>query len=180
MSIDALEEITLELMKAVGLCREHTFYQSSLILIYSGIDTMAWLSLPESKLDVNKFYFEKWVNKYLLPNSGLLCSATELYGARCGLVHSHTSESKLYREGEGEVRKIYYAYYRKGTVGGLQKTLEETGESSVVPVQIEMLQTSFMSAISGYGIYLANHPKEREIAVKRADKFLVKKKILEK
>lgn len=172
MSVDALTKMTLELLETIDLCLKHRFYQSALILIYSGIDTMAWLSLPESELDVNKTYFEKWVNDFLLPNSELLCTATELYGARCGLIHSHTTESRLYRESEGEVKKIYYVH-KNEIVESLQKTLEEKGESDVVPVKIEVLQASFISAILDFGTYLDNHPEEGEIALGRTGKFLV-------
>ncbi len=143
---------------------------------------MAWLSLPESEEDeeeknVKGPDFVKWVDEFLLPNSGLRCTATELYGARCGLVHTHIAESNVSRKSEGRVREIYYAHGGQ-TVENLQKMLDFAGKTSVVPVKIEELQDRFISAIMRYRTYLADHPQEGEIALKRTGKFLVKMKPL--
>ena len=79
-----------------------------LILLYTAIDTMAWVGLSEG--DVTRTVFKDWVNRYLLPSSSLPCTADDLYSARCGLVHSHTPESSS--TGKGTARQIWY--YGKG------------------------------------------------------------------
>ena len=60
----------------------------AMILVYSGIDAFAWLNRPGNIEDVRRTDFEQWVDTYLLPDSGLNCSSSDLYAARCGLVHS--------------------------------------------------------------------------------------------
>ncbi len=69
---------------------------------------MASLDRPEQKPDVTRADFKAWVEKYLLLKCKLTCDADDLYGARCGLVHSYSSESRTSRE--GRARTIYYAW----------------------------------------------------------------------
>ena len=181
MSIKSLGQFTFELMESVGLCRKKKYYQSTLVLIYSGIDTMAWLNLPESldpesgevvTRDVTGSDFIKWVDDFLLPSPGLQCNAIDLYGARCGLVHTHCAESSLSRK--RSAREILYAYGDRG-VEALQKSIDSIGETSIkVPVKIEFLVIAFVTAIVKYTTYLAEHPEEQRIAIERAGKFLVK------
>ena len=49
----------------------------------------------------------KWVNRYITPQTRLACSALDLYGARCGLVHGFGSVSTLSRK--GQAKHIIYA-----------------------------------------------------------------------
>src|SRR5256886_4727823 len=50
------------------------------------------------------------------------CSATDLYGARCGLVHSSTGESRLHRQ--GRARKVFYYRDREGVKKGIIQLMQ--------------------------------------------------------
>jgi hypothetical protein len=95
-----------ELKKAPGVCLQNGHILSALKLIYSGIDNLGWLTRKHNRLYVEPKDFLKFVNEYLLPDSELLCSADELYGARCGLLHCNTAESKSSRS--GKIRTLWY------------------------------------------------------------------------
>ena len=60
-----------DLLSGIKLCYENELQTQSLILIYSTIDILAWLSLPEGCQKVKKDDFVHWAESYLLPGSGL-------------------------------------------------------------------------------------------------------------
>lgn len=95
-----------QLFAAVAHCLDSNLWEPALILIYAGIDAMSWLDRPADHEDVTPDDFMAWVNAYLLPESALNCSAEDLYGARCGMLHSHTAESRRHRQ--LRVRKLFY------------------------------------------------------------------------
>lgn len=78
----------------------------ALMLTYSAIDIAGWLDSTGSE-QVN-VTFTRWVNSYMLPAKSLPCSALDLYGARCGLLHTLTSTSRL--SGQGKAKHLAYAW----------------------------------------------------------------------
>jgi hypothetical protein len=96
-----------QMTRAVELCLEADLWEPALILMLSFIDACAWLARPKNHADVKDKDFVSWVETYLLPESKLECTAEELYGARCGLLHSLTGESRLHRQ--EKIRKIFWS-----------------------------------------------------------------------
>jgi len=64
------------------------------------MDAMAFLSMPEGKQKVGRSDFKAWVKKYLETDSvqPYQYNEDDLYGARCGIVHTHGVKSGLTRE----------------------------------------------------------------------------------
>jgi hypothetical protein len=89
----ALQELEI----AIDLCFQERLITPTLALLYSGIDTMAWLGVPDNREDVTGNDFTRWADHYLLPDSGLACTSLDLYSSRCGIVHSMTAESRTIR-----------------------------------------------------------------------------------
>lgn len=69
---------------------------------------MGWLACPAKQQIGTRADFIAWAEKYLLPESGLDCTALELYAARCGALHTMSPESQLARE--GKARRVLYAW----------------------------------------------------------------------
>jgi hypothetical protein len=103
--MNAIEKFTVETVDAISKLVKENLYTQALIILYSAIDTLAWASLPSG--DVKQKDFIAWVDKYITPESKFGCTADDLYGARCGLVHSNAAESRKSRKGES--REIWYA-----------------------------------------------------------------------
>jgi hypothetical protein len=148
-----------QLFDAVAGCLERDHFESAMILLYSGMDAMAWLNRPAKVDDVRGVDFQEWVDTYFLPSSGFNCSATDLYGARCGLVHSNTGESRLHRQ--GRARKVFYYRERDGVKEGIiQLMLDEAQEPWFIDVDqfIDALRTAidrFIDAVSNDATRLA-------------------------
>lgn len=67
------------------------------ILLYSSIDILASLTRPKTLDDTDSTFFKGWVNDYMLLGSNLKCNADDIWGARCGLLHTLTAGSNVSR-----------------------------------------------------------------------------------
>lgn len=108
-----------QLSRSIELCLTEDLWEPALILIYSGIDAMSWLNRPADKPENTSIDFVRWVNEFILPESGLTCTAEEVYAARCGLVHSHTAESRWQKDEDRQIRKLFYFRAKDGVTPGL-------------------------------------------------------------
>lgn len=106
-ALGQLRRVCSEIAEGIDLCLSHDVRTPALILLYSGIDICGWMAAADPRATVQDS-FTTWVDEYMNPESTLGCSALELYGARCGLVHTFTPESTLYDK--GKVRKVIYAW----------------------------------------------------------------------
>ncbi len=55
----------------------------ALLLLYAGIDLLAWLEAPGDQTELRGSDFKSWCLRYLLPESGLECSERTLGGPLC-------------------------------------------------------------------------------------------------
>ncbi|MFI5399298.1 MAG: hypothetical protein ACHQ9S_27530 [Candidatus Binatia bacterium] len=86
---------------------------SALILIYALIDILGSLTRLDESGTAASGNFRSFVVKYLLPRSQLGCTADDLWGARCGILHELDSQSDHSRS--GRARTIIH-------MGGLEQT----------------------------------------------------------
>lgn len=80
----------------------------TLMLIYVGIDSMAWLVRPIGQKLVKGPDFIKWVEEHFPAPFKIKYQGVDLFAARCGVVHGATSQSKL--SDDGQAREIYYTW----------------------------------------------------------------------
>ena len=100
-----------------------------LVLVYSLIDILASLCRPSGKNRSTREDFLEWVRTYLLPIHNHSISAEDIYGARCGVLHTYGPDSAL-RE-SGACRPIFYAL-REEDESRYQRQLEESGVDALV------------------------------------------------
>ena len=93
--------------KALEKCFEDELALPILTLTYSMIDAMAWLG-SELKEEHVRNRFENWVQHWLLSRGHLDCTSTDLYAARCAVLHTMTADSGL--SGKGDARRIIYHF----------------------------------------------------------------------
>lgn len=67
------------------------------LLLYTSIDIIASLTRPKHVNATSSKFFKEWVNGYMLPEGNLKCNAEDIWGARCGLLHTLTAESNMSR-----------------------------------------------------------------------------------
>jgi hypothetical protein len=132
-----------QIKKGIRITLDNECYSSVVILTYSGIDTMAFLNMPASQVDVTRDDFVQWVDTYLKFPCQEQISGLEFYGARCAMLHTFTTSSRLSRS--GQIRQIGY----------MDKSVPEIRyDSSVskdlVLVSIAALAESFLQGVDRF------------------------------
>src|SRR5262245_29678660 len=136
--MDNLDRFSMETLESISILVKAGRYQQALIVLYSAIDTLAWCSLPTG--DVKGVDFCRWVKEYLHPEVRLGCTAEVLYGARCGLLHSSASESRMSRG--GQVSELWYAT-SPATIAPLEAYAQKVGTNAKI-----IYFTAFASAFA--------------------------------
>ena len=146
------------------LCRSEKLISPVLILLYSTIDIASYLNSASAS---TRERFVLWCDTYLLKAKQLPCTALELYGARCGVVHAMSPDSDL--STAGKVRRIIYAW-GDSEVDTLQSLLELTRMSDYVAVKLEELVEAYRLGLAFYIKDLEQDQDKAALAEERAPK----------
>jgi hypothetical protein len=95
----------------IKACERAKCVVSTLTLVYSAIDALAALIRESQTARATRNEFLGWVNSYLLPELNIDLTAMDIYGARCGVVHTYAPTSDLSRDGRA---KLVVYKWRKG------------------------------------------------------------------
>lgn len=160
-----------EVLQAIDLCREKRLIASTLILVFTMIDSLASLSRPKEVSEVRGRDFIDWVDKYLLPESDISCSATDLYAARCSLVHSLSTESRLSRK--GETKTIMYSW-GAASENDLQDIIDDSEKSddNFIAIHADKLIMSLTEALGRFGKALLDDKELDKLVEERLIKTL--------
>lgn len=169
MTQQAFERMTQELLVATDALLKSELRLPGLVLIYAGIDIMASLNRPQEKEAVTRSDFIQWAEEYLLRVGRLGCEARDLYGARCGLLHTYSAESAL-SEAE-EAKEIWYAW-GTGRPEDLQRLIEAQGITAASAIHIDDLMAAFRRGVKLFERSLYDDPERAELVYGRAGKFL--------
>ena len=116
------------------------------------MDVMASLeATPGEKVIVS---FKRWVDTYLLPPTSWKCTAVDLYGARCAVVHTFTPDSDLSKRGAAKV--IYYAH-SGADIAKLEEVSSDFNRDAEYLEVGEMI-IFFYDAIMKYMVEVASDP----------------------
>ena len=145
MSIDNFIENVSSLDLAIKTCIEARLILPALVLIYAGLDIVASIERPPGgKVGPS---FTSWIDRYVLKDHQLPCTATELYAARCGILHTLTPESELVHT--GKARRIVYAWGSADSAD-LQETACRMTRSDIVVLHVEDLRWAFLEGTKSW------------------------------
>ncbi len=144
---------------------ENNCYGSAVILILSGIDSMAFLNMPESQTDVTRTDFIDWVNRYMKFPCKEKLTGADLYGARCAMLHTYGVVSKMSRE--GKCRMVGYMSEAVPEIRFNPKV-----NNNFVLVSVPALAESFYKAIDEYLVNLFTNKEKAKVAEDRLKWFV--------
>ena len=154
MSEDSLYKNLYNLFQAIDLCLERKLQLPTLMLIYSGIDICGWLAEESDNVSIEKS-FTKWVDGYMLPSTKLPCSSIDLYAARCGILHTLTPDSNLYKSGRAQ--RIAYAW-GSANVDDLRRTIDSLQYPNLIAIHISSLYEAFRTGVGNFMDAMDNNP----------------------
>jgi len=165
---DAFYKNTISMIDSIEDCLEKRRLLPCLVLLYTGLDVMA--SLERQQSEGTKAAFVRWVDKYFLKAQPLSCNATELYAARCGVLHTFTAESDLSRQ--RKARMLIYAW-GDASVEDLAQTAVLLNRDDMVSVHVRDLIDAFQHGIAEYIQELNADFKRQRVVTQRAGLWFI-------
>jgi len=100
----------MHLLNEIARCQNADATVAATAMIYIGIDTMAFLSMPASQTAQTKRDFITWVDTYLKaePSQSYQYRGVDVYAARCSLLHAFSAETEAHRR-DASIRLFGYA-----------------------------------------------------------------------
>ena len=164
--MNEVDQFGMETIDAIKQLVVANRYLQALVVLYSAIDTLTWVSL--AKGDVTRSAFCLWVDTYIVPNKLIGCTAWDLYAARCAIVHSNTTESKLSRN--GEARELWYVT-SSPSAESLQEYAQSVGSKAHV-VPFTLLLAAFTEGVMNFSEILTQNAELESRCVERMKHWL--------
>ena len=149
-----------QIKDSIRITLENDCWAASVILIYSGIDAMAYLNMPENQDDVIRNDFVNWVERYISFPCREKLTGLDLYGARCGMLHQFGTASRLNRE--GKCRQVGYLPKCKPEV-----IYNPEVSTDLVMLSIKGLADAFFNGIDRFLVDLFANSDKAKVAEKR-------------
>jgi hypothetical protein len=158
-----------QLKRSIRLLVDAQCWSAAIVLVYAGIDTMAYLGLPKGQLNVSRSDFIAWAGRYIRFPSSEQLTGEDLYGARCAMLHQFGVTSSMSRK--GECRVIGY------TDHSVPETLCNRAESeSLVLVSTKALVDAFLKGVDQYLVDLFSDPDRAQVAEARLQHVVVERR----
>jgi hypothetical protein len=126
-------------LKTIEECIKERRLYPALILIYSSIDILGALNNPDGF--ATRDSFKNWITNYLFQEKTFPFDESDLWGARCGIVHTMRYDSQL----ASSVKTIVYGFYgHDDEIKGIINPAHQSG------VYIEDLFEAFTNAYKKY------------------------------
>lgn len=99
----------MSLLSEIAKCQDAGATSAAAVMVYVGIDVMAFLSMPTGQAKQGRADFISWVDQYLkaAPESTYQYDGHDVYGARCAMLHTYSIEAD-YHQQNAEVKKFGY------------------------------------------------------------------------
>jgi hypothetical protein len=121
----------------------HGRLRATVILIYAGMDAMAFLNMPSGQEEVTRSDFIRWTTRYMRFPCKQQIAGADFYGARCAMLHGYTIKSRM--SGAGKCRMIGY----------MDESVPEVRyapsiDSTVVLVSVKALKDAFFRSVDAF------------------------------
>jgi len=150
--------------RAIRVALENNCLAAAVILILSGIDSMAYLDMPEDQKDVARSDFIRWADRYIKFPSKEQLAGIDLYGARCAALHQYGSASALSREG-----KCRMVGYMDASIPEVR--YDPSVSNDFVLVSVPALAEAFFTGVDRFLIDLFSDAKKAPVAERRFNKM---------
>ena len=144
----------------------------ALVLLYSAIDVFASLLRPETEPDTSGVRFKKWAEGYMIGSSQLTMGAEDLWGGRCGLLHTHTPSSRVSRQGRAHELHYYRAHALTPEMQrALDSALQSVRASGKLPVDVDVLYAAFEDGVRRFLAAIERDQKLEKRALHHSSKL---------
>jgi hypothetical protein len=163
---DLVMKFVRDLTEPVRLLLANNYWTAAMKLLYSGIDSLAFLGLPADRVEVEREDFQDWCSRYVDLGHKDQPIAEELYAARCGLLHSHSTASRASRT--RGCREIDYVDHMIPVV-----RYTPTGLPGHVLVAADALAQAFFDGVGRFLVAVYRDAERAKLADERLQRVIV-------
>lgn len=151
--------------RGIKVCLDNKCFGSALILLYSAIDILANLGMPDKQREVTPKDFIFWVNKYLTFDAKEKVSGEEWYSARCAVIHTYGVRSEKTKRAKARML---------GYVVGMTPPIKYDSliSKELVMVDVRALAEAFFVGLDRFLIDLFSNSKKRLLIESRLNELL--------
>lgn len=97
------------LLNEIAKCQDAGATSAAAVMVYIGIDVMAFLSMPAGQAKQARADFIAWTDQYMraAPESTYQYDGRDVYGARCAMLHTYSIEAD-YHQQNADVKRFGY------------------------------------------------------------------------
>ena len=167
-----IDKYFYSVIEAVDILHQRKLMGQVLTIIYSSIDACGLLDAPNAQEKATGKTFKTWVDKYMLSDSSLECTSDDLWGARCAVLHTHTSASDLSKA--SKVRELQYISGppEHPVVAVFIEASKDIGNGQNIGINIDILVMEFLEAISKFSQDFSVRVEESDVCRQRAAQIL--------
>jgi hypothetical protein len=144
---EAISKYVLTSSKAATTLFENELYGHFLIVLYSTIDTVGLLNAPPDVVSATSGTFKPWVEQFLIPHVQENVSPTDLWAARCAVLHTYSTVSDLSRSGRARQLQYYHGDASKPELSRFIEITNRMHNGAHVAVHLGKLGASFALAL---------------------------------
>jgi len=96
------------MLTGIQACLDQQCLVSAVTLVFAAIDALAALTRPINQAETDGATFRAWATRFLHPVQRMNCTVEDLWGARCGVLHTYSPEAV--RAARRGARRIYYQW----------------------------------------------------------------------
>jgi hypothetical protein len=154
-----------EMRRGIRVALENGCLAAAVILVLSGIDSMAYVGMPAAQDDVTGADFVGWADAYIRFPCKEQLPGIDLYGARCSMLHSYGTASRLSRG--RKCRQVGYTNESRPEV-----QFNPSASTQLVLVSVPALATAFFQGTDRFLIDIFADPAKASLAEERFKKLV--------
>ena len=135
------EKTYMQMLFGIELCIKQKLQFPTLTLIYSVIDSLAYIAYGDKQVGDN---FKKWVNEYMNVEKELNVTAIDLYSARNAIIHTLTPNS---RDTKSKIASVIAYVWGDADLNMANKSIEISQYKNLKFIHINDLHKSLRHGI---------------------------------
>ncbi len=157
---EQIGRFALQTIEAIQLMYSNAYLGQMFVLIHSAVDSMGLLDAPPAQVEADGASFQAWVKKYLLPqNASFEFNEVDFWAARCGVLHTFTSHSRLASNGKAKQIQYYSGDKASPMATAFVTTTRQLDNGAHVPAHLEDVYVAFCKGVQAFVVELEKNCK---------------------
>ena len=164
---ESISNYVLTASRAATTLFENGLYGHFLVVLYSTIDTSGLLHAPAATTSASSTTFKAWAETFFIPHIRENVTATDLWAARCAVLHTYGTVSDLSRSGRARQIQYYHGDPNKQELADFVEITNRLDDGRHIAVHLGDFGAAFGKALIDFVPVLMNRCASCQATAKR-------------